>query len=154
MDLALAIAEANPGRGGGPFGAVVADAGGGIVSLGWNDVIPGCDSTAHAEIVAIRRAQRAIGSHDLASAGPLTLYASCEPCIQCYGAIWWSGLRAVRAAATRAEAEALGFLEGPVTAELWAEALRVKGIDWQPGFGDLARAVALLRAYARDGPRY
>jgi len=154
MDLALAIAEANPARGGGPFGAVVADAGGRLVALGWNDVLPETDSTAHAEITAIRRAQRTLGSHDLARAGELLLYASCEPCIQCFGAIWWSGLREVRAAASSRDAHALGFCEGPARDALWAEAARVKGLRWRPGFGDVERAVAALRAYAGAGERY
>lgn len=150
MDLAIAIAEANVARGGGPFGAVVGDAAGRVVEVGWNDVVPGRDSTAHAEIVAIRRAQRALECHDLGAAAgaPLVLYASCEPCIQCFGAVWWSGLRRVVASAAKAEAEALGFREGPVDAALWEVARREKGIDFVRGFGDVARAAAVLRRYA------
>lgn len=151
MELAIAISAANPRRGGGPFGAVVADAGGRILALGWNDVVPSCDSTAHAEIVALRRAQRALGTHDLAAAGRLVLYASCAPCIQCFGALWWSGVKVVRSAATRADAEAAGFREGPVGPELWAAAERERGLRHEPGFGAAARAAAVLAAWRRAG---
>lgn len=154
MALAIDIAAANQARGGGPFGAVIADAAGELVALGWNDVVPGCDSTAHAEVVAIRRAQRALGSHQLDAGAPLCLYASCDPCIQCYGAIWWSGLRRVRSAASKACAEALGFHEGPVGPELWREARAQKGVVFEAGYGEVARAEAVLRDYARAGRPY
>ena len=67
-------------RTGGPFGAVVVRAGVVLAAAG-NSVLRDRDSTAHAEINAIRQACRAIGSHDLSGA---VLYASGECCPMCY----------------------------------------------------------------------
>lgn len=88
------------------------------------------DSTAHAEINALRQAQARLGTHDLGTTdqGPLTLYGSCAPCIQCFGAIYWSGLAAVITAARGQDAERLGFQEGPVTDALWEKAAEDKGL--------------------------
>jgi guanine deaminase len=90
---------------GGPFGACLVNKDGVIVE-GQNEVIASHDPTAHAEIVAIRAACKAIGSHDLSG---WTLYSSCEPCPMCLGAIEWSRIHAVYYAATRYDAEAIGF---------------------------------------------
>src|SRR5690606_37861034 len=64
---AVALAEANVTEGGGPFGAVVVQDGR-QVAAGGNRVVPHHDPTAHAEVVAIREACRALGTHDLRGA--------------------------------------------------------------------------------------
>lgn len=130
VDLAVASAR----RGGGPFGAVVADRADRAVGVGWNRVIPAGDSTAHAEVLALRAAQERLATHDLAQApgAPFSLYSSCAPCIMCFGAIYWSGLSRVVAAATAAHAAALGFDEGPMTHRLWEAARQRKGITYEP----------------------
>lgn len=155
MALAVAIAQANAEHGHGPFGAVVADTEGDVVEVGWNAVVATTDSTAHAEIVALRRAQRRLGTHDLGAVPGLVIYSSCAPCIQCYGALYWSGLKDVLAAARRDDAEALGFKEGPVSPELWKRALDERGVRYRPGFG---RSAAALRPFATyremGGPLY
>ncbi|MDE0433939.1 MAG: nucleoside deaminase, partial [Bryobacterales bacterium] len=71
---------------GGPFGAVVVrdDT---VIGEGWNEVLLSKDPTAHAEIVAIRHACRKLATHDLSGC---EIYASCEPCPMCLGAIYWS----------------------------------------------------------------
>lgn len=101
-----------------------------VVGVGWNRVVETHDSTAHAEVTAIRDAQARLATHDLEATarGPLTLYGSCAPCIQCFGAIYWSGLARVITAAGAGDAELLGFQEGPVTEALWARAREDKGI--------------------------
>ena len=63
-----------------PVGAVVIDAEGRVVGEGWNRNIGEHDPSAHAEIVAMRRAGRAIGNHRLVGC---TLYVTLEPCAMC-----------------------------------------------------------------------
>jgi guanine deaminase len=106
--LALAIAEAVRGARageGGPFGAVVVRDGRVIASAA-NGVVATNDPTAHAEVQVIRKACAALGTFQLEGCD---IYASCEPCPMCLGAILWARPRAVYYAATRAEAAAAGF---------------------------------------------
>jgi tRNA(Arg) A34 adenosine deaminase TadA len=90
---------------GGPFGCVIVrdDR---VVGRGWNQVTSTNDPTAHAEVVAIREACRALGSFRLTGC---ELYTSCEPCPMCLGAIYWARLERVFYAGTRADAAAAGF---------------------------------------------
>ena len=63
-----------------PVGALVVDADGVLVGEGWNRNIGECDPSAHAEIVAMRRAGQAIGNHRLVGC---SLYVTLEPCAMC-----------------------------------------------------------------------
>ena len=63
-----------------PVGALVVDAEGRLVGEGWNRNIAESDPSAHAEIVAMRRAGAAIGNHRLVGC---TLYVTLEPCAMC-----------------------------------------------------------------------
>lgn len=148
MDLAIEIALTSAKNGGGPFGAVLADAQGRVVDVGWNAVLATTDSTAHAEIVALRRAQSRLGTHRL---GGAALFSSCAPCIQCYGAIYWSGLSKVYAAARKADAETIGFDEGPALDALWEHARSERGIEYLADFRRDERALAPLRLYRERG---
>jgi tRNA(adenine34) deaminase len=65
-----------------PIGAVVVAEG--VTAEGFNQPIRSADPTAHAEIVALRRAARAAGNYRLTGA---TLYVTLEPCLMCVGAI-------------------------------------------------------------------
>ena len=106
--LELAIAEAVRGARagqGGPFGAVVVKDGV-VIAQAANAVVANRDPTAHAEVQAIRAACAILGSFQLDGCD---VYASCEPCPMCLGAILWARPRAVYFAATRAEAAAAGF---------------------------------------------
>jgi len=98
----------------GPFGAVVVKEGR-IVGRGWNQVVAAEDPTAHAEIVAIREACRALNHHQLAGC---EIYASCEPCPMCLGAIYWARLDRLWYAATRHDAAAAGFDDAFIYEEL------------------------------------
>ena len=133
--------------GGGPFGAIVATAEGSVVSIGTNVVVPELDSTAHAEVVAIRRAERALGSRRLRGDGlpPLKLIATCAPCLMCVGAIHWAGVPEVIAAATKEDAERAGFLEGPGDFDARAF-LAARGIAYREGFLR-EEALELFRRY-------
>jgi guanine deaminase len=90
---------------GGPFGAVVVRDSV-IVARGWNAVTSSLDPTAHAEVVAIRRACRKLGSFGLAGC---VLYASCEPCPMCLAAAYWARVDRLVYAATRDDAARAGF---------------------------------------------
>ena len=63
-----------------PVGALVVDAAGNLVGEGWNRNIAENDPSAHAEIVAMRRAGAALGNHRLVGC---TLYVTLEPCAMC-----------------------------------------------------------------------
>ena len=90
---------------GGPFGAIVIRDGR-IIARGQNRVLETNDPTAHAEVVAIREACRALGTFDLRGCD---LVSSCEPCPMCLAAIYWARLESVTYAATRTEAAEAGF---------------------------------------------
>lgn len=100
----LAVRNAESARGG-PFAALVVRDGK-VISEGTNLVTSSGDPTAHAEIVAIRRACEALGSFQLDGCD---LYTSCEPCPMCLGAIYWARPARVFYAATRLDAAAAGF---------------------------------------------
>lgn len=67
-----------------PVGAIVVDADGNVIGRGHNRVIADSDPTAHAEIVALREAARAVGNYRLPGA---SLYVTLEPCVMCVGAM-------------------------------------------------------------------
>lgn len=90
---------------GGPFGAVIARDGV-IIAEAHNEVLSSHDPTAHAEMLAIRRAAAALGRHHLSDC---EIFTSCEPCPMCLGAIYWSRLARIHFANTRADAAAIGF---------------------------------------------
>ena len=100
----LAIENVRSGRGG-PFGAVIVR-GGEIIAEGVNQVTSHNDPSAHAEIVAIRRACQLTGHFELKDC---EIYASCEPCPMCLGAIYWARLGRLYFAANRQDAAAIGF---------------------------------------------
>lgn len=136
VELAINISSYSSKHGGGPFGAVIADKNGEIIECGCNEVILDCDSTSHAEINTIRRAQQVLNTYDLSSITnivPFTIYVSCAPCIQCFGAIYWSGIKKVVAAALKEDAEVIGFSEGNITKETFKDATKTKGILFEYG---------------------
>lgn len=106
MRRAIELARENVRAGrGGPFGAVVVKDGE-IIAEGTNSVTSANDPTAHAEIVAIRRACAKLGAFQLDGC---EIYSSCEPCPMCLGAIYWARPTALHFAATREDAAAAGF---------------------------------------------
>jgi tRNA(Arg) A34 adenosine deaminase TadA len=112
---AIVIADENVAAGrGGPFGAVVVKDGA-IVAEGANLVTATNDPTAHAEIVAIRNACRALASFQLTGCA---IYASCEPCPMCLGAIYWARPDRLYFAAGREDAEHAGFDDSLIYREL------------------------------------
>lgn len=106
MEIAIGLALENVRSGrGGPFAAVVVK-NAAIIATGTNLVTLTSDPTAHAEIVAIRRACHAIPSFQLTGC---EIYTTCEPCPMCLGAIYWARPERVYYASTREDAAASGF---------------------------------------------
>jgi tRNA(adenine34) deaminase len=83
MRAALEQARVAADRGEVPVGAVIT-VDGAIVARAGNRTVTDCDPTAHAEIIVLREASRAVGNHRLLGA---TLYVTVEPCAMCAGAI-------------------------------------------------------------------
>ena len=90
---------------GGPFGCVIVKDGK-IIGEGFNQVTLNNDPTAHAEVVAIRNACNTLNSFQMTDCD---VYASCEPCPMCLGAIYWARPRRVIFANTKADAAAIDF---------------------------------------------
>lgn len=106
MDIACKEASQGMVAGdGGPFGAVVVKDNK-VVAGGHNAVIASRDSTAHAEIVAIRKAEQVLGTHDLSGC---ELYTTCYPCPMCLGAIMWARIARVYYGCSTEDAAAIGF---------------------------------------------
>lgn len=91
---------------GGPFGAVIVDKEGNIIAKGNNEVLKSNDPTAHAEVIAIRKACKLLNTYDLSG---YILYTSCEPCPMCLSAIIWSNIKEIYYACTREDAAEIGF---------------------------------------------
>jgi tRNA(Arg) A34 adenosine deaminase TadA len=138
VQLANRLADRNWRAGnGGPFAAIVVDAASGaLVSVGVNVVLSTNLSSVHAEVMALSLAQRALGRWDLGADGAeLELVVNWRPCVMCYGATMWSGVRALTIAGEGAEVEELtGFDEGPMP-EDWAGQFERRGIRVSVGIG-------------------
>lgn len=83
MRAALAQARLGLAAGEVPIGAVVV-LNGDIIARGFNQPISAVDPTAHAEVVALRAAAKAVGNYRVVGA---TLYVTVEPCMMCVGAL-------------------------------------------------------------------
>ncbi|WP_052368199.1 nucleoside deaminase [Algiphilus aromaticivorans] len=152
MRFVLELVTANIDRAtGGPFAAAVFDRDSHeLLASGVNLVMPSCCSSAHAEIVALSRAQQRLGCFDLAGgARRYELVSSTEPCAMCLGAIPWSGVTALVCGAADADARAAGFDEGHKPAD-WENALRSRGIAVDTAV-EREAAAALLARYAAEG---
>ncbi|KAL5541444.1 hypothetical protein UlMin_009154 [Ulmus minor] len=90
---------------GGPFGAVVVRNGEVVVSC-HNMVLHNTDPTAHAEVTAIREACKKLKKIELSDCD---IYASCEPCPMCFGAIHLSRIKRLVYGAKAEAAIAIGF---------------------------------------------
>lgn len=102
--IALSLEMMRSGRGG-PFGAVIVKDGA-IIAEGFNQVTSTNDPTAHAEVVAVRRACQALQAFDLTGC---EIYTSCEPCPMCLSAIYWARISRIYYANDRHDAAKIGF---------------------------------------------
>lgn len=142
MRMALDQAQAAADAGEVPVGAILVDpATGEVIASGANGPIGAHDPTAHAEIVALRRAATALGNYRLTG---LTLYVTLEPCAMCAGAISHARIGRVVWAADDPKGGAV--IHGPRLFEQ-------PTCHWRPATdsGPLAQeASALLRSFFRS----
>ena len=106
MEIAKELADQNlKTNAGGPFGACIVK-NNEIIGRGSNNVLSTNDPTAHAEIMAIREASKAVGSYDLSGC---EIYTTCYPCPMCLSAIIWANIDKVYYGNTKEDAANLGF---------------------------------------------
>lgn len=153
--LAVDLSRRNVLHGsGGPFGAAVFDAGGRLLGVGVNRVVPTQCSAAHAEVMALATSQQRLQRYRLNDGGGrITLAASAQPCAMCFGALVWAGIDELLVGARSDDVQDLvGFDEGPLPAD-WIGELERRGIRVQR---DLQREAAreVLRAYGGNGVVY
>ena len=99
---------------GGPFGCVIVKDGN-VIAEGANQVTAMNDPTAHAEVLAIRRACQKLRGFELRGCD---LYTSCEPCPMCMGAIYWARMNKIYFANLSADAAKIGFDDSAIYEEL------------------------------------
>ena len=114
MNEAIKLSEENVSNGGGPFGAVIARDGK-IIATGVNRVTANHDPTAHAEVSAIRTACEKLKTFDLSGC---EIYASCEPCPMCLGAIYWAHIDKIYFGNDKEDAKSIGFDDSFIYDEL------------------------------------
>ena len=150
MRMVIELARTNVARQtGGPFGAAVFDIDTGeLLAPGVNLVVSAHAALAHAEMLAIALAGRALESFDL-GVRATELVSSTEPCAMCLGAIPWSGVRRLVCGARDEDARRIGFDEGDKPSD-WIGRLRTRGIEVVQ---DVSRseATSVLEGYARAG---
>lgn len=133
---------------GGPFAAAVFERDSGLlVSSAVNIVVPAHTSVAHAETMALMLAQQRLETFDLGATHlpGMELFASSQPCIQCFGNTWWSGVQALAVGARSTDVEEItGFKEGPLPDD-WAALLEARPAPLKP--------VSVTRDILRDSAR-
>ena len=102
MRRAIALGHENSGS---PIGCVIV-LNGAIVGEGHNEVDCRHDPTAHAEIMAIRRACGRLETHDLRGA---VLYSTLQPCGMCTMACIWAGISVIVFGAGRQDVHEMNF---------------------------------------------
>ena len=105
MKKAIEISKKSILNNGGPFGAVIVKDGK-IIASSNNKVTSNNDPTAHAEVMAIRKACKKLNTFDLSGC---ELYASCEPCPMCLSAMYWAHIDHYYYANQKEDAKEIGF---------------------------------------------
>ena len=114
MREAIRLATESVEKGGGPFGAVIVKDGE-IIEKSSNSVTIDNDPTAHAEVNAIRKACKKLGTFDLSGC---VIYTSCEPCPMCLGAIYWAHIGRIYYGNSRKDAADIDFADDFIYEEL------------------------------------
>lgn len=137
---------------GGPFAAAIFERDTGkLISVGVNRVISRYCSSAHAEIVCLSLAQRILNTYDLGGTNmPIfQLVVNWRPCVMCFGATLWSGIRSLLIPGGGPELEQItGFDEGPMHPE-WREELKKRGIELIEGIGK-KEAIKVFNSFAKS----
>ena len=134
--------------GSGPFVAAIYDDKGNLVVKVANSVVNEQCSNNHAEMNAIKAAEKKLGTYDLAPYN-LKLYVTAEPCIMCIGGIMWSGIKEVYYGVPSKSVERItGFDEG--FKPHWFKEFKKRGIvvygNIEPEIGEKE-----LYKYVKDG---
>ena len=114
MREAIRLANESVEKGGGPFGAVIVKDGE-IIAGSANSVTIDNDPTAHAEVNAIRKACKKLGTFDLSGC---VVYTSCEPCPMCLGAIYWAHINTIYYGNSKKDAADIDFDDDFIYKEL------------------------------------
>ena len=138
---------------GGPFAAGVfeRDTGKPVV-IGVNRVVVSGVSSAHAEVMTLSVAQKLLATYDLGGPGlPVyQLVVNWRPCVMCFGATLWSGIRSLVIAGSGPELEEItGFDEGPIHPD-WEAELARRGIELVNNVLH-DEAVAVYKGFAASG---
>ncbi|MGL6197119.1 MAG: nucleoside deaminase [Thermoguttaceae bacterium] len=148
MELAVKAARKGMANGdGGPFGAVVVKEGE-VVSIACNKVLSTNDPTAHAEITALRKATKKLGSFFIPEC---EIYSTCEPCMMCLTAIYFAGITKLYYGANRHDSVIGGF-DDTICYELAHETLDHPLIN-KFEVVDKAECVKLFHEWARKNDR-
>lgn len=132
----------------GPFYAAIYDEKGNLIAKAQNNVVPACDCTNHAEMNAIRLAQKKLNTYDLSKYN-LSIYVTAEPCIMCVGGIMWSGIKNVYFGVYSKDVEAItGFDEG--YKPNWIEQFKQRGINVYGGI-EQEYGKKVLAKYVKNG---
>ncbi|MEX1001274.1 MAG: nucleoside deaminase [Crocinitomicaceae bacterium] len=118
---------------GGPFGAIVVKDGK-IIAEGHNEVTSSNDPTAHAEVVAIRKACKKLNNFQL---DDCIIYTSCEPCPMCLGAIYWARPKQVFFGCNKNDAAKIDFDDQFIYDEIEKD-IQERGIKFIPLLRDEA----------------
>ena len=113
MKRAIELSENSANGTGGPFGSVIVKDEK-IIAEASNEVTFTNDPTAHAEIVAIRKACKNLNTFNLSGCD---IYTSCEPCPMCLSAIYWSHINNIYYANTREDAKKINFDDSMIYSE-------------------------------------
>jgi len=161
MAVAIKISEMNVNKNtGGPFGCAIfekdlATSKSKLFSVGCNRVVPCHNSTLHGEMTALQIAEGKLKTFSLRDAKEGYAYimcTSCEPCAMCLGGTFWAMPAEMLCAATKDDAEAIGFNEGPVFPESYVQ-LEAAGCKVKK---EILRAegAKVLNDYAKAGTIY
>ena len=141
MRRALRLAGRAARMGEVPVGALVVDSDGNVLSSAHNETESLRDPTAHAEVLALRRASAVVGNHRL---GGSVLVVTLEPCLMCAGALREARVSGVVFGASDARAGAVcSCLEG-------LDYARTGGAPWSYGGVEAEDCARLLRAFFRE----
>ena len=147
--IRLAIQAARQGleKGEMPFGACIAKKGQ-VVSVAHNSAKANMDTTAHAEVQAIREASRRLKALELAGC---VIYSTCEPCPMCFTACVWAKVARIVYACRIEDAERVGIRQVPISAARMNQ-LGQSGVDV---VGDVLReeSLKLFEAWRRGETR-
>jgi tRNA(Arg) A34 adenosine deaminase TadA len=89
LQRAIDVSRRSRANGNHPFGAILVSSAGEVLLEAENTVNTSKDATGHAETNLMRLASQKFSSDILATS---TMYSSCEPCVMCAGAVYWTGV--------------------------------------------------------------